>query len=593
MVRTMVRTICLICLASFATSLAASPVIARSSDRPNVIVILTDDQGWGDLSLNGNTNLATPNIDGLAAAGLQFDRFFVCPVCSPTRAEFLTGRYHSRSGVFSTSAGGERIDLDEMTIAETFRKAGYATGAFGKWHNGMQYPYHPNGRGFDEYYGFCSGHWGDYFSPPLEHNGKLVRGSGFVIDDFTNRAIEFMEKHRDQPFFAYLPFNTPHSPMQAPERFWKKFKDANLEMRHRDPKREKIEHTRAALAMCENIDWNVGRILKKLDEWQIAENTIVVYFCDNGPNGSRWNGDMKGRKGSTDEGGVRSPLLIRWPNHAPAGKKIEPIGAAIDLLPSLAALCNIQVASKKPLDGIDLSPVILGKRDTMPDRTIFSHWRGRVSARTQTYRLDNAGKLFNLARDPGQRNDVSKKHPKITAKLRSQVDAWKSNVMAEDTRANRTFPIGHRDYRYTQIPARDGVPTGEVKRSNRFPNCSYFLNWVNPDDTIEWNADVAESGRYQVDIFYACPADDVGSEVELSINGAALRSKITQAHDAPVRGGEHDLLKRQESYVKDFRRMTMGTVELKKGKGPLLLKALNMPGKQVMEFRLLQFIRLD
>ena len=143
---------------------------------PNIVVILTDDQGWGDLSLNGNKDLSTPNIDSLAHDGARFDRFFVCPVCSPTRAEFLTGRYHVRGGVYSTSTGGERLDLDELTIADTFKSAGYATGAFGKWHNGMQYPYHPNGRGFDEFYGFCSGHWGDYFSPPLEHNGQIVKG---------------------------------------------------------------------------------------------------------------------------------------------------------------------------------------------------------------------------------------------------------------------------------------------------------------------------------------------------------------------------------------------------------------------------------
>jgi arylsulfatase A-like enzyme len=145
------------------------------SAKPNVVVFLTDDQGWGDLSLNGNLDLSTPNVDSLARDGASFDRFYVCPVCSPTRAEFLTGRYHPRSGVYSTSAGGERLDLDETTIADLFKSAGYRTGAFGKWHNGMQFPYHPNGRGFQEYYGFCSGHWGNYFSPQLERNGKLVK----------------------------------------------------------------------------------------------------------------------------------------------------------------------------------------------------------------------------------------------------------------------------------------------------------------------------------------------------------------------------------------------------------------------------------
>src|SRR5947209_15489072 len=167
-------------------TLGIGPVAA--ADRPNVVIILSDDQGWGDLSVNGNTNLSTPNIDSLARDGAQFDRFFVCPVCSPTRAEFLTGRYHPRGGVWSTSTGGERLDLDEKTIGDTFKAAGYATAAFGKWHNGAQYPYHPNARGFDEYYGFCSGHWGEYFNCPLEQNGRLVRGEGCITDDLAARA---------------------------------------------------------------------------------------------------------------------------------------------------------------------------------------------------------------------------------------------------------------------------------------------------------------------------------------------------------------------------------------------------------------------
>ncbi|MBT7864868.1 MAG: sulfatase-like hydrolase/transferase, partial [Opitutales bacterium] len=295
---------------------------AFSADRPNVVVILTDDQGWGDVSINGNSNLSTPHIDSLAEEGIRFDRFYVCAVCSPTRAEFLTGRYHARSGVYSTSAGGERMDLDEVTIADSFKAAGYATGAFGKWHNGMQYPYHPNGRGFDEYYGFASGHWGDYFSPPLERNGKIVQGEGFIIDDLTNKAMDFMEENKDQPFFAYLPYNTPHSPMQVPDEFWDRFKDKEISMRNREPNKERMSHVLSALAMCENIDWNVGRVLAKLDELGIADNTIVVYFHDNGPNGTRWNGDMKGRKGSTDEGGVRTAMHMRWPGKFEEGKII-------------------------------------------------------------------------------------------------------------------------------------------------------------------------------------------------------------------------------------------------------------------------------
>ncbi|HAY82914.1 MAG TPA: N-acetylgalactosamine 6-sulfate sulfatase [Planctomycetaceae bacterium] len=566
---------------------------SHAQTQPNVIVILTDDQGWGDLSLNGNTNLSTPNIDGLARDGASFDRFFVCPVCSPTRCEFLTGRYHPRSGVYSTSAGGERMNLDEATIADTFRAAGYATAAFGKWHNGMQYPYHPNGRGFDEYYGFCSGHWGNYFSPPLEHNGKIVKGKGFVIDDFTDHAMQFMEQNQDKPFFCYLPYNTPHSPMQVPDRWWNDFKDKKLAMHHRDPKKEKLDHIRCALAMCENIDWNVGRLLKKLDTLGIADNTIVVYFCDNGPNGSRWNGGMKGRKGSTDEGGVRSPLLVRWPKQIKGGLKVMQISAAIDLLPTLANLAGIDVVSKKPLDGVSLKPLLLNQTQTWPERLIFSHWRNRVSVRTQQFRLDWQGKLYDLQADPGQYRDVSKQNVSLTARLQKAASHFKTNVVSGYDKDERPFVIGHADYRYTQIPARDGQAQGNIKRSNRFPNCSYFTNWTSVDDKIVWPVEVGATGRYQVELHYACPPEDVGSTFQLSFGKHRLTGQITQAHASAPRGAEHDRVPRQESYVKDFRVMKLGTIDLAAGRGDLTLQALTIPGSQAMEFRLIMLTRVE
>lgn len=575
-----------------AMSLIASRLTA--AEKPNVLVVLTDDQGWGDLSLNGNTNLSTPNIDGLAKDGTSFDRFYVCPVCSPTRAEFLTGRYHPRGGVYSTSAGGERLDLDESTIADTFKAGGYATGAFGKWHNGMQYPYHPNGRGFDEYYGFCSGHWGNYFSPQLEHNGKLVKGDGFVIDDFTNKAMDFMAKsHADgKPFFAYLPYNTPHSPMQVPARWWNKFKDAELTMRNRDPKKEVATHVRAALAMCENIDWNVGRLLAKLDELKIADNTIVIYFCDNGPNGVRWNGDMKGRKGSTDEGGVRSPMLIRWPGTVPAGRKVETIGGAIDLLPTLADMAGITVQSPRPLDGISLKEQITGS-NRHPDRLIYSYWKGKLSARSQRFRFGNKGRLFELATDPGQRTNVAKQFPDVAKEMAAAVERFKQEVVPENLGKNdtRTFPLGHADAKYTQIPARDGTAHGGIKRSNRFPNCSYFTNWTATTDKVTWEVEVLEPGDYNVEMYYICPKGDVGSTVRLTCGNASVSKKITDAHDPPVRGAAEDRHVRVESYVKDFRPMSLGRIKLAAGTQTLTLQATEIPGAAALEFRLLMFDR--
>jgi arylsulfatase A-like enzyme len=573
--------------------LFAVPGYAESR-KPNIIVILSDDQGWGDLSLNGNTNLQTPTIDSLARDGASFDRFFVCAVCSPTRAEFLTGRYHARGGVYSTSSGGERLDLDEKTIADSFKAAGYATGAFGKWHNGMQYPYHPNGRGFDEFYGFCSGHWGNYFDPMLEHNGKLVRGKGFIIDDLTDKAMDFIEKNKDQPFFAYLPYNTPHSPMQVPDRFWEKHQDQQLGLRHRDPEKEEVVHTRAALAMCENIDWNVGRVLKKLDELGLTEDTIVLYFCDNGPNGWRWNGGMRGKKGSVDEGGVRSPLLVRWPGKIAKGTKVGTIGAAIDLLPTLTDLAGIQRVGGKPLDGISLKPLLLGQPQDWKDRTIISQWGGegkRVSVRNQRFRLDHSGRLYDIASDPGQDHDVAGKFPQEAARLRQVAKDWVAETLPSYNHDGRPFLVGHPDYQYTQIPARDGIAHGGIERSARPPNCSYFKNWTKLDDKITWDAEVPASGDFEVEILYTCPAADVGSTFELSFNDSKLVGKITEAWDPPLFAAKTSKIVMSESDVKHFKTLKMGTIHLEKGKGELTLRALDIPGSQVMDFRLLMLTR--
>ena len=558
---------------------------AEPTTRPNIIVILSDDQGWGDLSIHGNTNLATPSIDSLAKEGAIFERFFVCAVCSPTRAEFLTGRYHARGGIRGTSTGQERLDLDEMTIAQTFKTAGYATAAFGKWHNGLQSPYHPNDRGFDEYYGFCSGHWGDYFDAPLMHNRDFVRGKGYITDDLTDHALAYIDQQRERPFFVYLPFNTPHGPMQVPDPYWEKFKEKKLAMLARPDQAEDIPMTRAALAMCENIDWNVGRILAKLAERKLAENTIILYFADNGPNSFRWNGGMKGRKGSTDEGGVRSPLLIRWPGHIPPGTRVTSIAGAIDLLPTLADLSGVKIASTKPLDGLSLKSLLTGSKIAWPDRTLVNMWNRNFSLRTQQYRLDTSGALFDMAADPEQRVDLSKERPEVAKKMRDSAAKWKQELLAElGPRDNRAFTVGHATM--TPLPARDGVEHGNVKRSDTAPNCSFFTNWTSPDDRITWEVEVGKPGRYEAEIHYTCAAADVGSTIELSLGSAKIEGQVTPAHDPPLYGAEHDrVVRKAESFMKDFKPLKLGTIELASGRGQLSLRALKIAGKQVMDVR--------
>ncbi len=576
---------------------------SNSNPYPNIILILTDDQGWGDLSSNGNRDIHTPNIDKIANSGVKFDRFFVSPVCSPTRAEILTGRHHVRTGVYDVSRGGERMDLDEETIADIFKASGYKTAAFGKWHNGMQAPYHPNTRGFDEFYGFCSGHWGNYFDPVLEKNGKIVKGKGFITDDLTNQGIKFIKKNANSPFFLFMPYNTPHSPMQVPEKYWDKFKNKALtqkgkvEIRSNDKEsginNKGDTHTKAALAMCENIDWNVGRLIKTLESLNLDENTIIIYLSDNGPNGNRWNDNMKGIKGSTDEGGVRSPMIISWKDNIPKGKKVKEIASGIDLLPTLISLSGIKAKPKNELDGKDLKELIFKNNINWPDRYIYNYWRGRLSVRSQNFRLDNQNNLYDMNNDPSQLKNVSSNYIEIFEAMQKAKSKWQKEVLI-DLKKNdkREFVIGHSSLKYTQIPARDATASGSIKRSNYYPNCSFMTNWINTEDSIKWEAEVAEAGKFEVVIYYTCAKDAIGSEIELSFEDSKISKKITKYYDPDEYGMENDRVERIESYVKDFIPLNMGTFDLKKGKGTLKLKALKKTGKEVLDFRLLMLNRL-
>ncbi|PQV51501.1 arylsulfatase A-like enzyme [Jejuia pallidilutea] len=565
---------------------------AEKPPQPNVVIILSDDQAWGDLSINGNKNIETPHIDGIANAGAIFNNFYVAAVCSPTRAELLTGRYSFRSGVYGTGGGAERMDIDETTIAEVFKKAGYETAAYGKWHNGMQYPYHPNARGFDDFYGFCSGHWGNYFSPMLEHNGEIVDGKGFIIDDFTNHGLEFIENNKNKPFLLYLPYNTPHTPLQAPEENWTHFKNKEITMLANTDD-ENLTETRAALAMCENIDDNVGRVINKLKQLNLEANTIVLFFSDNGPAKARWNGNMKKRKGSTEEGGVRSPLVMKWPKKIKAGTKIERLVSAIDLLPTLSELCGIDYKTNKPLDGISFKNTLLGNSVKFKDRFLLNAWKDQISIRTQKYRLSYDDKLYDIENDRAQQNDISLDVPEIKNRLKNKALAFKKTINEELPEIDeRPFFVGHPDMKFTQIPARDGNAHGNIKRSNRWPNCSFFTNWVSLKDSITWQVKVPETGRFKVKLFYTCPKGDEGSLLQLSFLENKLTFNIKESHDPPLIGMEKDLVPRIESYVKDWKQVDIGNITLQEGTGELALKALEMAGKSIMDFRLLLFERI-
>ncbi len=401
-------------------------------------------------------------------------------------------------------------------------------------------------------------------------------------------AAQFITAHRDRPFFCYLALNTPHTPLQVPERFFQNFATREIGQRAQNPAQENLDFTRVVLAMTENIDWNVGRVLDRLHELGLSNNTIVLYFSDNGPNGWRWNGGMKGRKGSTDEGGVRAPFVIRWPGQIPAGTVVPHITATIDLLPTLADLAGIAPGGAKPLDGVSLKPLLLagvGPAQTWPERVIFSAWDGKVSGRTPQYRLDAAGALHDLTQDPGQTKDLAAELPAVARRLRQAVAAWKQEVSPRDPSDHRPFPVGHREMPLTELPAGDGVPHGVVRRSARWPNSSYFTHWTTTDDRLSWDVEVATAGRYRATVYYACAVADVGSTIELSLGGSRLAAMLDQPNDPPLVGRADDRIPRVESYTKDFRPFDLGLIDLAAGRGELTLRALNIPGRQVMELQ--------
>jgi hypothetical protein len=401
--------------------------------------------------------------------------------------------------------------------------------------------------------------------------------------------MAFIEKNRTRPFFCYLALNTPHSPMQVPDRHWDKFAALDPTMSATDPKLEDVAMTRAALAMVENIDWNVGRILKRLEELKADRNTIVIYFSDNGPNSWRWNGGMKGRKGQVDEGGIRSPLLIRYPERIRPNTRIPQIAAAIDLFPTLADLAGIPVLSTKPLDGKSLKPLLVGESAGWSDRMIFSLWNQRVSVRTQQYRFDPQGRLYDMKADPGQTRDITAEKPEVAATLRAAANKWSGEMLPLVGRDDRPFLVGHG--RVTLLPARDGVEHGNVKRSARAPNSSYFTNWISKDDTITWDVEVVEDGEYTVDLYYTCAAADVGSTIELRFNNARLEAQVRPANDPPFVGEKEDRVARAEGYIKDFRPLRLGEMKLARGRALLTLRASHIAGRQVADVRRLVFTR--
>ncbi len=516
-------------------------------ERPNILLIMTDDQGYGDLGANGNPKIKTPHLDQLARESVRLKNFYVSPVCAPTRASLLTGRYNYRTGVVDTNMGRAMMHPNELTLAEILAEAGYRTGIFGKWHLGDNAPLRPIDQGFREALVIKGGGIGQpsdppggssYFDPVLQHNGQAQRYKGYCSDIFAQAAIDFLRVDGGEPFFAYLAFNCPHEPLEAPEPELSTYKAMKLTIGDFPQLGQPIPPALAAssdtvarvYAMVTNIDTNVGKILKALDDRGLAGNTIVVFLTDNGPAQVRFNAGLRGWKGSVYDGGIHVPCTIRWPGHLEPGHVVDPIAAHIDLLPTLLAACGAAAPQDRPIDGRNLLPLLRGIQAAgWPDRTLFFQWNradrpelGRAfAARTQTYKLlrreplpgargEPRLELYDMEHDPLELHDVAASHPDLVAKLYARYQAWFTEVAST---------AGAEPVRIELGGTRES-PTILTRQDWRGPRAGWDLN-----DLGYWEVLVVRGGKFDVTLHFA--PRRFSTTVHVSLNGSSRERALS------------------------------------------------------------------
>jgi arylsulfatase A-like enzyme len=414
---------------------------------PNIILVMTDDQGYGDLGWTGNPILKTPHLDAFARQSVRFTDFHVSPTCAPTRAALMTGRHEFKNGVTHTINERERLTLKATTIAHVLKKAGYATGIFGKWHLGDEARYQPNQRGFDEvfihgaggigqtYAGSCGDAPGNtYSNPAILHNGRFEKTSGYCTDVFFAQAIKWMDERRRRkaPFFAYIAPNAPHAPLDCPDEYFKRYEG------------KVPDNVAKFFGMIENIDDNFAALVKKLDEWGVANNALVIFMTDNGGTvGVKiHNAGMRGSKATPYQGGTRVPSLWRWPAAFRGGADCPALTAHIDIFPTLAEIAGVKLnrAIAKQVEGRSLLPLLRDPQAPWPDRFFVTHvgrWeRGAAAAakfekcsiRDSRFTLVNNKELYDLKTDSGETINVIDQHPEAGARLRAAYDRWWEDV---------------------------------------------------------------------------------------------------------------------------------------------------------------------
>lgn len=444
-----------------------------SGKKPNIILVITDDQGYGQMGRHGHPWIETPNLDSLYDKSTMFSAFHVSPTCAPTRAALMTGNVPFKNGITHTILERERMALSAVTLPQMLKKAGYTSGIFGKWHLGDEKEYQPESRGFDEVFIHGAGGIGQaykcscadapgnkYDDPVIRHNGKFVKTKGFCTDIFFTQALSWIKQKRDKPFFAYISTNAPHGPFIAPEKNRKKFEGLGFQKK-----------TAGFYGMIENIDENMGRLLKYLKEWKMEENTLVIFMSDNGTTGNgagrgalgkkdgksfqMYNASMKGMKGSPNEGGTRVPVLCYWKGTLKEKVISDRLTAHIDILPTLVELAGGEVP--KNIDGKSMVPLLENPQADWSDRNLFFHvarWKtgddpdkhkyNKFGIRNTQYRLINNKELYDISKDPGEKNNIYSQKPEVVKSMMEAYDKWWKEVrpymVNEDAPMSKTRP---------------------------------------------------------------------------------------------------------------------------------------------------------
>ncbi len=480
---------------------AASP-FGFAADKPNVVIVITDDQGYGDLSCHGNPILKTPEIDKLYADAVRLKDYHVAPTCSPTRSAFLTGHWTNRTGVWHTIMGRSMLRENEVTMGQVFKDAGYATGMFGKWHLGDNYPYRPEDRGFTEVMRHGGGgvgqtpdYWDNaYFDGSYWHNGTPEPVNGFCTDVFFDYAKRFIKdsKTAGKPFLAYIATNAPHGPMHSPEEFSKPYKDQNINLAN-------------FYGMIANIDDNVGKIRSFLDSEGLTENTIFIFTTDNGTSAGEkvFNAGMRGKKGSEYDGGHRVPLFVHWPNgELTGGRDVEEITAYVDVLPTLIDLCDVPPPTGVKFDGTSIAALLNDKVDVdWPDRILVTDsqrvkdpikWR-KSAVMTSQWRLNNGKELYDVKADPGQTKNVAEANPQVVQRLTDFYEQWWQELLPSFQNATAIY-LGHAADNPARLTSHDWITTGSTPW-----NQSHVRKAQNgARNTGFWNVNVVADGDYEI-----------------------------------------------------------------------------------------------